>query len=439
VDDFPLDVFPDYIVRLCQKASKNFQCPVDYLAVSIMTAVSAAVGKNIKIFVKNGWEERPCQFTAIIGPSGSKKTPAISLAVEPIHGKQNEMHEIFVEELKRYKREKRKYDKLDNNEKKRAEEPEKPVYHQIETTNTTMEGLFKILPQNPDRLIMYKDELSSWVKSNNMYRQGEGDDSEHWLSMWSGTPILVNRVNADPIWIKEPSINILGGIVSDNLEIMNNKNFLTDGSIARMLMSYPDYVKMPWADEDFRSEMDEYSAMILILLADNVERTITFDEMSAARFRKWHDQHNEEMFESDFPNFLKASWSKLMAYVARTCILFHQLTVKTENRVSNIVSLKTLDDSIRVIDYFKDHLIKVFHFLMSSKEELKMNEALGWIKNQKNGKITVRDAQRKRLCGMTKASDIKALFGDLVNDGHGKTNLLAHNVMEFEYMEKQPV
>jgi hypothetical protein len=328
---------------------------------------------------------------------------------------------------------------MTTNDKQNTEEPERPPYHQIETTNTTMEGLFKILPQNPDRLIMYKDELSSWVKSNNMYRAGQGDDAEHWLSMWSGIPILINRSAADPIWIKEPIINILGGIVSDNLAIMNDKTFMTDGSIARVLMSYPDYTRMPWNDDNFDQEFEQYEAMVLVLLQDNIPRTLTFDETASQIFKNWHDEHNEEMFAEDFPNFLKASWSKLMAYVARTSILLHQLTIKTENRVSNLVSLKTLNDAIRLIEYFKSHLIKVFYFLTARKEELKINEAVDWIKKQKDMKVSVREAQRKRLCGMTSANEIKALFGELANEWRGKINILPCNVFEFQYMESEAI
>ncbi|MBT70796.1 MAG: hypothetical protein CMQ15_01955, partial [Gammaproteobacteria bacterium] len=65
----------------------RLQCPMDYLAVSMLSAAGAIVGNQIGIYPLSkdeSWEVFPCLWGGVVGPPGSKKTPALNAALAPI-------------------------------------------------------------------------------------------------------------------------------------------------------------------------------------------------------------------------------------------------------------------------------------------------------------------------------------------------------------------
>ena len=64
---------------------------------------------------------------------------------------------------------------------------------QILTTDSTIEALKDILSANPHGIIFPADELTAWVRSMSQYKAGRGDDRQQYLSIWSGTQLVINR------------------------------------------------------------------------------------------------------------------------------------------------------------------------------------------------------------------------------------------------------
>jgi len=70
--------------------------------------------------------------------------------------------------------------------------PKPPIFQHVITTDATTEALASMLAGSKGTLL-FRDELAGWVKSMDQYRSGRGADRQHFLSMWSRSPIKVDR------------------------------------------------------------------------------------------------------------------------------------------------------------------------------------------------------------------------------------------------------
>ena len=78
---------PDALKDAAVDIADRLQCPIDYLVVSMLSAAGAIVGNQIGIYPLSqdeSWEVFPCLWGGVVGPPGSKKTPALNAALAPI-------------------------------------------------------------------------------------------------------------------------------------------------------------------------------------------------------------------------------------------------------------------------------------------------------------------------------------------------------------------
>lgn len=60
----------------------NFK--VDYVAMSMLSAASAALGNTYRIHVKQDWDTNAALYIILVGRPGMGKTPPLQLAYKPI-------------------------------------------------------------------------------------------------------------------------------------------------------------------------------------------------------------------------------------------------------------------------------------------------------------------------------------------------------------------
>src|SRR4051812_21110128 len=96
------------------------------------------------------------------------------------------------------------------------ERGEKPRLVHVLTTDATLEGL-KVALENSPGVCFAVDELAGWVRAQNQYKGGKGDDRQQLLSMWTCMFIVTTRKGAGTTIIPEPFLSICGGIQPDLL------------------------------------------------------------------------------------------------------------------------------------------------------------------------------------------------------------------------------
>ena len=75
----------------------------------------------------------------------------------------------------------------------------------------TVEKLGELLHQNPQGLLLYRDELAGWLRS--LDKAGREGDREFYLEAWNGTAdFRVDRIGRGTLSVPALCLSILGSI-----------------------------------------------------------------------------------------------------------------------------------------------------------------------------------------------------------------------------------
>ena len=81
---FPEDALPEPIRGFVTEAAKAIGCDPSYVALPLLSGLASAIGNTHRIALKRRWTEPAIVWTAIVGESGTQKTPAFGLAMMAI-------------------------------------------------------------------------------------------------------------------------------------------------------------------------------------------------------------------------------------------------------------------------------------------------------------------------------------------------------------------
>src|SRR5829696_1491731 len=202
VDEFDPAMLPEAFRGWLTDVAERMQVPLSFPAATAMTAVSTLVGRKLGIRPKrhDDWLVVPNLWGALVGRPSLLKSPALAEGMKPLnrlvadayeqHRKELEDYEYdamviearrlaFKEELKKKAREAAKngdQSKLTEfaETEGRIDEPKPPTVRRYKTEDTTVEKLCELLTENPNGLLVHRDELSGWLKSLDKHGR-EGD------------------------------------------------------------------------------------------------------------------------------------------------------------------------------------------------------------------------------------------------------------------------
>jgi hypothetical protein len=89
--------------------------------------------------------------------------------------------------------------------------PEEPVLRRYKTEDPTVEKLGELLMENPQGILVHRDELSGWL--GNLMKQGREGDRSFYLEGWNGNGSHEqDRIGRGSLYIPAVCLSILGGI-----------------------------------------------------------------------------------------------------------------------------------------------------------------------------------------------------------------------------------
>ena len=189
-EPFPVVSLPLPVRTFVVAASEALGCDASFVATPLLAALASCVGNTRQIELKKSWRE-PCVFwTAIVGYSGTLKSPAIDVALKPLREKQDEALREYDEKRKMYEKETEEYEEQmrqwRNGRKAipRPVKPEEPVPLRYCCSDTTVEALAVMLQNNPRGVLLVRDELAGWINGFDQYKpRGKGADDANWLEL----------------------------------------------------------------------------------------------------------------------------------------------------------------------------------------------------------------------------------------------------------------
>ena len=182
--------------------AKAIGCEPSYLALPLLVALAAAIGNTRRLELKRGWSAPAILWGAIVGESGTSKTPAFKLVMQPVRERQEKALDRHVEAMEEYEVELARWEKDmatwkrdQSAEDDPPEKPRPPASNRFVVSDTTVEALAPILLENPRGVLLARDELAGWIGSFDRYsgKGKTGADSANWLSMFNAESVIVDR------------------------------------------------------------------------------------------------------------------------------------------------------------------------------------------------------------------------------------------------------
>lgn len=278
VELFRDEMLPTSFLPWIKDIADRMQCPIDYPAVGAMTALASVVGTQLAIRPKqlDDWTVVPNLFGAIIGPPSALKTPALDYALTPLRRLAEQEREVFdsllverqVDEVILEARKKDLHSQIKNALKSENSEElalvrgelcdleagiEEPAYRRYVSNDPTVEKLGELLRDNPNGLLIFRDELTGWLR--NLEKQGRESDRSFYLEAWKGTGgFTYDRIGRGTVHIENACVSILGGIqpgpLMEHVRAAIGGGSGADGLLQRFqLLVWPEKSK-PWCYVD---------------------------------------------------------------------------------------------------------------------------------------------------------------------------------------------
>jgi hypothetical protein len=433
---FPVDALPEPVRGFVVAGAKAIGCCASYIALAMLSALAAAIGNTRRIQLKRGWDEPAIVWTAIVGDSGTMKSPALELALRGVRERQRKaMAEHaqrmadYYDKVMRYERELTQWKKSKSRDDP-PEKPQEPITDRCWCDDPTIEALAVLLRDQWRGLLMVRDELSGWIGGFDRYSQGKGGDVARWLEMFGGRSMLVDRKTGNPrtLYVPRAAVSVTGGIQPEILRRCLSQEYREDGLAARLLLTWPPRRPKRWTEADVSPEAEEQIAEILDQLYE-LQPTVTGDgdrrpvivrltRDGKASWARFYNEHAEEHVQ--LTGDLSAAWSKLEGYAARLALVIHFTRWATADPTladPSAVDAESVEAGIRLSRWFGHEARRVYAMLDESDEDRARRKLIELIQ-RKGGSVAPRDLLRSSSRYRT-ADDAEAALEDLAKAGYG--------------------
>ncbi len=409
---FPVEALPEAARGFITAGSKAIGCDLAFIALPLLSVLGAAIGNSRRLRVKCTWHAPAIVWAAIVGESGTAKSPAFKLALKALreiqrqamrehetaqteYGKAMLLHEKRMAEWKRDKK------TLDDP----PMPPDPPTPKRYIVSDTTVEGLAPILRDNPRGLLLERDELAGWLGSFDRYAKSNSGDSANWLSMFDGESLTVDRKTGQPrtIYVPSAAVCVTGGIQPVILNRVLGTEHRESGLAARLLLASPPRRPKKWTEAELHESVENAIADVIgrLLSLEMAEdgdgnprpALVGMSNDAKAAFIAYYNAHNQE--QMDLTGELSAAWSKLEGYAARLALLIHLVRWAANDPAltdADTLDLASMNAAITLATWFKGEALRVYAILGESEADREQRRLVEWIANR-GGEVTARDVQ----------------------------------------------
>lgn len=436
---FPVDALPAMIRRFVVEGAQAIGCVPAFVALPVLSVLASAIGSTRRIRLKKTWTEPCVVWAAIVARSGTLKSPALDLPLDPVRRRQRETFRDHETARKQYDEDKLKHErelarwKKEKGNTSPPEKPQPPTCERSICSDLTIEALACLLQDSPRGLLLARDELAGWVGGFDAYRskKGPGGDSAHWLEMHRAGYLLVDRKTGDRKTIAVPraAVSICGTIQPGILSDVLGREHFENGLAARLLLAMPPRQAKRWTENELSENArvgfeSIYFGLLDLQHRDDIEEPTPVDVPLSpdgrAAWIEFYDAHGKEQ-DAVVSDDLAAAFAKLEGYAARLALIFHLVrAVEGDSALANVdaVDAASVTAGVTVARWFCHETSRVYAALAESPEDRDQRELLAWI-SQRGGLVSIRDLQRGQRRFKT-SDDARAAIDALVEAGHGE-------------------
>ena len=457
VAPFEHDLLPDTLAPWVRDIAERLQCPPDFVAVAAMVALAVVVGRKVAIRPKrhDTWAVIANLWALVIGRPGIMKTPAIEATFGPLDRLMARALEEHDQAMQRFEadkmaaklraeaREKKARERLKNNHDANLGDLltpstiESPTLRRYRTNDTSTASLGELLRQNPNGMLVYRDELVSLLKGLDKEDQAEGRG--FYLTGWNGdSPYTLDRIGRGlHLHIPALCISLLGGTQPGRLAEYTGQAIrggaADDGLIQRFgLMVWPDPVAT-WRNVD--RPPDHTAERVAYAVFDRLDRLdpasigaqqdrnldghpiglpyLRFSAEALSHFQEWHEALEVRLRSGELHPALESHFSKYRKLVPALALLIH-LADDGRGEIGEDATLKALAWA----EYLETHAHRVY----GAVTQVEVAAAKAILRRIERGDLqapfTTRDVWRPGWAGLSDRALVVRALELLADYGH---------------------
>jgi hypothetical protein len=455
VPPFSLAVLPASLAPWVADIADRVQCPPDFVAVGVMVAAAAVIGRQIAIRPKrqDDWAVVPNLWGLAVGPPGSLKSPALAEALRPLrrlvtdaqarHEEQRLAQHIRVVEQKarRHDLARRLREAVASQEPTEdLPEPEEaarrdppPVERRYLVNDTTVEKLGELLNQNPNGLLLFRDELSGFLHT--MDRPGHENDRAFYCEAWNGTGAYTyDRIGRGTLHIRAACLSVLGGMQPGPLERYLREVFAgrgDDGLLQRFQLAvWPDGGGRwrnvdRWPNADARARVIEVFQRLNTLepgalgaeeLTPEDLPFLRFEAEAQELFDKWRAGLEQTLrAEAEHPVLL-SHWAKYRSLMPALALIF-QVIDAVDAGTRGPVTRAAAERATAWCTYLEAHTRRLYAMMTDAARVAAAVLASKIRHGRVASPFTARDVYRNEWAGLTEPRVVQAALEGLTELG----------------------
>ena len=287
------------------------------------------------------------------------------------------------------------------------------------TQDATVEKLGELLQENPNGLLVLRDELAGWLRT--LERPGREGEREFYLEAWNGTGgFTFDRIGRGTVHIDALTVSMLGAIQPGKLDKYLSEAIAggggADGLLQRFqLVVFPDRVGEYKHVDRYPDTAAKQKANVIFETLDSLDLTrlgldtqegeipaLHFSDDAQELFDLWRTELEQRLRspELDPKPAFASHISKYRSLMPSLALIFHLVWI-ADGTANGPVSLEAAQLAAAWCEYLEAHALKLYAPEVSSHikaaQELKAKIEDGAIKN--GG--TIRDIYNTGWAGLT--------------------------------------
>jgi len=454
VSPYRSDLLPKVVGNVVDDIAERMQCPPDFPAAAMLVAMAAVIGCRIGIRPRrfDNWLVVPNLWGCVVGRPSLKKSPAIAEAEKRIRAIEAREHEKVALELEsfsvdkliaesRVKTIKKKFDDLMKSgdeasartqiqQMKEIEEAVPPIARRIITTDSTIEKLGDMLNKYPHGMLLWVDELLSWLRG--LDKQDMAGVRQQFLTLWNGYGRLnIDRVGRGETVVEHPCLSLFGcatpGGIGDYVAAAMRGGRGDDGLIQRLqILVWPDspfeYRHVDrWPNSEARDRLVEVFNSLAELDAESfAERDkyddgtgipwVRFDSDGQTIFDRWDVEIQNRIRTGNLPEAFESHLSKYASLVPSIALVLH-LAKGGRGPISG----EAAELAVRWAEYLESHAARLYSIAILPERRQAKPLLLRLASWPKDKPIRARDIERKGWSGLNDAEVVRKTL-ELLDD-----------------------
>lgn len=389
--------------------------PPDFAAAAAVVVAGALLGRKVGVRPKRNddWAVIPNLWGGLVGLPASMKTPTLNQVLKPVKRLAAEARGRHQEALKEHEldmmvvaAEKAALKKqLESTAKKvvsssasrgdldkvkaeieNLEEPDPPTPRRYTTNDTSIEKMAELLVDNPDGLLLYRDELTGWLRS--LDKAGHEAARAFYLEAWNGDGSHeVDRIGRGSLFVKAVCVAVLGGIqpgpLSSYVEGAFAEGESADGLLQRLqVLVYPDRGDFDPTDlapdlgargrayEVFKKLAEfDVEAFVGGIPEEEEIPCLNFDDEAQEVFNEWRAAFEGEVVTGDYPAAIESHFMKYRSLFASLALVFEAIDfVDGVKGAGAAISKRNATRAYVWCEYLKLHAIRIYSPMLETPE-----------------------------------------------------------------------